>query len=30
MYSESVHINRNLKDDIFTLPVKLKILPPAK
>jgi hypothetical protein len=30
MYSESVHINRNLKDDIFTLPVKLKLLPPAK
>ena len=30
IYSESVQINRNLKDDLFTLPAKLKILPPAK
>jgi hypothetical protein len=30
IYSESVQINKNLKDDIFTLPAKLKILPPAK
>src|ERR1017187_10160289 len=28
--SESVQINRNLRDDLFTLPAKLKILPPAK
>jgi hypothetical protein len=28
--SESVEINRNLRDDIFTLSPKLKILPPAK
>jgi len=30
IYSESVQINRNLKDDLFTLPAKLKILPKAK
>ena len=30
IYSESVQINRNLRDDLFTLPAKLKILPPAK
>ena len=30
IYSESVQINKSLKDDIFTLPAKLKILPPAK
>jgi hypothetical protein len=30
MYSESVQINRNLKDDLFTLPAKLPILPMAK
>jgi hypothetical protein len=30
IYSESVKINQDLKDDIFTLPSKLKILPPAK
>ena len=30
IYSESVQINKNLKDDLFTLPAKLKILPPAK
>ena len=30
IFSESVQINRNLKDDLFTLPAKLKILPPAK
>jgi hypothetical protein len=30
IYAESVQINRNLRDDLFTLPAKLKILPPAK
>ena len=30
IYSESVQINKNLRDDLFTLPAKLKILPPAK
>lgn len=30
IYSESVKINQGLKDDLFTLPSKLKILPPAK
>ena len=30
IYSESVKINVSLKDDLFTLPAKLKILPPAK
>jgi hypothetical protein len=30
MLTESVQINRILKDDLFTLPAKLKILPPAK
>jgi hypothetical protein len=30
MYSDSVQINKNLKDDLFTLPTNLKILPPAK
>jgi len=25
-----VQINKNLQDDLFTLPAKLKILPPAK
>lgn len=30
IYSESVQINKNLPDDLFTLPAKLKILPPAK
>jgi hypothetical protein len=30
IYSESVKINQNLNDDIFTLSSKLKILPPAK
>jgi hypothetical protein len=30
IYSESVQINKNLKDDLFTLPEKIKILPPAK
>jgi hypothetical protein len=28
--SESVQINRNLRDNLFTLSAKLKILPPAK
>jgi hypothetical protein len=30
IYSESVQINKNLRDDLFTLPAKLKILPPAR
>jgi len=30
IYSESVQINKNLKDDVFKLPPKLPILPPAK
>ncbi|MEO8370589.1 MAG: hypothetical protein ABI806_15505 [Candidatus Solibacter sp.] len=30
IYSENVQINKNLQDDLFTLPAKLKILPPAK
>src|SRR5664280_666302 len=30
IYSENVQINKNLRDDLFTLPAKLKILPPAK
>jgi len=30
LYSDSVQINRNLKDDLFTLPANLKILPPAR
>jgi hypothetical protein len=30
IYAESVQINKNLKDDLFTLSAKLKILPPAK
>lgn len=30
IYSDSVQINRNLKDDLFTLPAKLKILPKAR
>jgi hypothetical protein len=30
IYSESVQINKSLRDDLFTLPAKLKILPPAK
>jgi hypothetical protein len=30
IYSESVQINKNLKDDLFTLPANIKILPPAK
>jgi hypothetical protein len=30
IYAESVQINKNLKDDLFTLPAKIKILPPAK
>jgi len=29
-YSENVQINKNLQDDLFTIPAKLKILPPAK
>jgi len=30
MYSDSVQINKNLKDDLFTLPAKLPVLPPSK
>jgi hypothetical protein len=30
IYSESVQINKDLKDDLFTLPANIKILPPAK
>ena len=30
IYSDSVQINKNLKDDLFTLPAKMKILPKAK
>jgi hypothetical protein len=30
MYSDSVEINRNLTDDRFTLPAKIKMLPKAK
>jgi hypothetical protein len=30
IYSESVQINKDLRDDLFTLPAKLKILPSAK
>jgi hypothetical protein len=30
MYSESVEINKDLKDDLFSLPAKIKILPKAK
>jgi hypothetical protein len=30
LYSESVEMNKDLKDDLFTLPGKIKILPKAK
>ena len=30
MYSDSVEINKDLKDDLFTLPSKAKVLPKAK
>jgi hypothetical protein len=30
MFSDSVELNKNLKDDLFTLPVNLKLLPKAK
>ena len=30
MYSESVEINKNLKDELFTLPANVKMLPKAK
>ena len=30
IYSESVQINKDLKDDLFTLPSKLPLLPPAR
>jgi hypothetical protein len=30
MYSDSVQINKNLKDDLFTLPGSIKVLPKDK
>jgi len=30
LYSDSVQINKDLKDDLFSLPVKVKMLPKAK
>ena len=30
MYSDSVEVNRNLTDELFTLPANLKVLPKAK
>ena len=30
IYSESVQINKNLTDDLFTLPEKMKVLPKAR
>jgi hypothetical protein len=30
IYAENVQINKNLTDDLFTIPAKLPILPPAK
>jgi|SRR5579871_568632 len=30
IFSDSVEINRNLKDDLFTLPVNMKLLPKGK
>ncbi|HEY1496053.1 MAG TPA: hypothetical protein VGF49_15985, partial [Candidatus Solibacter sp.] len=30
MYSDSVQINKNLKDDLFTLPGSIKLLPKDK
>ena len=30
IYSESVQLNKNLKDDLFTLPAKVKMLPKEK
>ena len=30
MFADSVEINKNLKDDLFTLPANLKMLPKAK
>jgi hypothetical protein len=30
IFSESVEINKNLKDDLFTLPASMKLLPKAK
>ena len=30
MFSDSVEINKNLTDDLFTLPGNLKILPKPK
>lgn len=30
MYSDSVQVNRNLTDDLFTLPADMKILPPKR
>jgi hypothetical protein len=30
MYSETVEINKDLGDDLFTLPANVKLLPKAK
>lgn len=30
LYSDSVQINKNLTDDLFTLPANIKMLPPAR
>jgi hypothetical protein len=30
IYSDSLQINKNLKDDLFTLPARVKMLPKAK
>ena len=30
MFSESVEINKGLKDELFTLPANVKMLPKAK
>lgn len=30
MYSDNVVVNQGLKDDLFTLPVTIKVLPPAR
>jgi hypothetical protein len=30
MYSDTVDVDKNLTDDLFTLPVKAKILPKLK
>jgi hypothetical protein len=30
LYSDSVQINKNLKDDLFTLPAKIPMLKPER